>query len=108
MALPDAVQGATRPTPQLTWTDEAGEPLVLTGATLTGTITNQNGTVRAIVGDLTVIDATNGVFSWAYDAADVAAAGLFMVQFTAGYGSPPSPARSVRASWLVHPTDTVS
>ena len=103
MGLANAVQGATRPAQSITWTREGlNTPEPLTGATLTGKLRNcDTGAIRAIAGTLTVTDGANGVFTWAYDAADVAEAGLFDVQFTAAFGSAPTPGRTIIAKWTV-------
>ena len=103
MGLANAVKGATRPSQSITWTREGlNTPEPLTGATLTGKLQNVKTQVtRAIAGVLTVTDGANGVFTWAYDAADVAEAGLFDVQFTAAFGSAPTPARTIIAKWTV-------
>ncbi len=103
MALPEAVAGATRPTPIITWSRADGAPENLTSATLTGKIYDPHTDVaRAIVGVLTVTDGPNGVFAWALHADDVATAGEFEVQFTATFGSAPSPAKTLLAPWTVH------
>ena len=103
MGLANAVKGALRPSQQITWTREGlNTPEPLTGATLTGKIQNCDTQVtRSISGTLTVTDGANGVFTWDYAAADVAEAGLFDVQFTAAFGTSPTPARTVRAKWTV-------
>lgn len=108
MALANAVQGATRPNQSITWTRADDTAEVLTGATLTGVIRDAAGTVRAITGTLAVTDGANGVFSWNYSAADVATAGRFEVQFTAAFGSDPTPARTLATSWEVKPAYTVA
>ncbi len=103
MALASAIKGATRPAQSITWTrngSTTGE--TLTGATITGKIRNTSTqAVREIVGILEVTDGANGVFVWNYDAADVAEAGMFSVQFTATFGAPPTPARTFIGHWLV-------
>lgn len=103
MALADAVQNATRPSQVITWTRADDTPENLTGATLTGRIRNANtGVTRDIVGTLIVTVGASGVFAWAYVLADVADAGQFNVQFTATFGSSPTPARTIDALWTVH------
>jgi hypothetical protein len=103
MGLANAVKGSLRPSQSITWTREGlNTPEPLTGATLTGQLRNSDTQVtRAIAGTLTVTDGANGVFTWAYDAADVAEAGLFDVQFTAAFGTSPTPARTVVGKWTV-------
>lgn len=103
MALANAVAGAIRPSQVITWLDGDSAPINLTGATLTGKIrSNTTGVVRDIVGTLTVTDAAGGVFVWDYHPADVAESGHFVVQFTANYDSPPTPARTIAESWEVY------
>jgi len=103
MALAAAVQGALRPEQQITWTDADGDAVDLTGATITARIRNLSSGVSAdSTGSFAPIDAANGVFVWSYSSADVATAGQFIVQFTAAYGSAPTPERTVATSWTVH------
>ena len=102
MGLAPAIAGATRPGQQITWLDGDGLPVDLTGATITGKMKNKNsGQTRDITGLLTLTDASNGVFTWTYDVGDVATAGAYVVQFTATYGSAPSPERNIIAGWTV-------
>jgi hypothetical protein len=108
MALAAAVQGATRPSQVITWTRADGTAEDLTGATITGTIKDSAGTVRAITGTLTVTTAASGVFTWAYSSADVATDGNYTVQFTAAFGGVPTPARTIKTPWVVYAAQTVS
>jgi hypothetical protein len=75
----------------------------LTGATLTGTITNRATDVtRNITGTLTPTDnAAAGEFRWDFAAGDVSDAGEFDVQFSAAFTPGPSPARTFFARWKV-------
>lgn len=103
MALAHAIMGALRPSQIVSWVRGDDNPENLTGATMTGKILDvRTGTVRAIAGSLTVLDGEEGSFVWAYDAADVVATGKYMVQFTATFGSSPSPARTILSDWFVH------
>lgn len=104
MGLANAVKGATRPSQQITWSREGlNTPEPLTGATLTGKMRNcGTQVIRSITGTLTVTDGANGVFTWEYAAADVAEAGLFDVQFTAAFGSSPTPAKTISELWVVN------
>jgi hypothetical protein len=109
MALASAVRGGLRPSQIIVWQREDGNAETLTGATLTGTITNRNtGTTRAIVGTLTVTDGAAGQFRWDYVAGDVADAGEFDVQFDAAFGSGQTPARTFIARWTVRDYRTVA
>lgn len=107
MPLADAMAGALRPAQRITWTRADGTPENLTGGTLTGVLQPlPAGPARAIVGTLTLQDATNGVFDWTYAAADVVA-GSYLVQFTATFPLGLTPARTFTTSWLVHEALTV-
>lgn len=102
MALQSAVQNDRHTAQSITW--NAGSAAKdLTGATITGTITEQRegGTTRAITGTLTVTNAAGGVFSWAYSAADTATLGDYYVQFTATYASDSKIDSSFRTGWKV-------
>ena len=102
MALAAAVKGGRRPAQIVTWTRGDGAAEDLTGATLTGIIRNRSTAVgRAIVGTLTVTDATAGAFRWDYAAADVADSGQFDVQFSAAYVSGQTPAKTFVTRWEV-------
>lgn len=75
---------------------------VLGGRGQIGGVLGRGGVVRAIAGDLDITQATSGIFTWTYDAADVADAGEFDVQFTATWDAPAlSPARTFAAVWAV-------
>lgn len=102
MALANAIVGATRPSQVITWYRADGTPENLTGATMTGKLRNrQSGEVRDIAGVLSVTDGAGGVFTWAYDADDVATVGRYDVQFTAAFGTSPTPARTIVDRWAV-------
>lgn len=102
MGLAAAVQGARRPSQTITWTDEDGTALDLSGATITARIRNITSNLTATSdGAFTIVTAASGIFRWDYSAADVATAGSFEVQFTATYGSAPTPARTIVAPWSV-------
>jgi hypothetical protein len=101
--LDPTVQGALRPSRTIVWERDDGTLEPLTGATLTGTITNRGSDVtRAIAGTLTPTDdAANGEFLWEFAAGDVNEAGEFDVQFSAAFDPGPSPARTFVARWKV-------
>jgi len=102
MGLAAAVQGARRPSQTITWSDENGTALDLTGATITARIRNTTAnTSVASDGTFTVVTAASGIFRWDYSAADVETAGDFEVQFTATFESDPTPARTIVAPWSV-------
>lgn len=96
------VVGGLRPSLEITWTRDDGEPEDLTSlATLTGTITDRQGNSRPIAGALTVLDGAAGTFEWAFDPADLAAPGTYQVQFVAAFNTAPSPAKSFAAELIV-------
>lgn len=102
MALADAVQGGKRPSQTITWSDQDGTALDLTGATITARITRPGGEAIAADGTFTLTDAENGQFRWDYGTNDVGTAGTFDVQFNAAFGSGTTPARTVPTRWKVH------
>lgn len=101
MALPTRVSGGLRPALEIVWGHDDGTVEDLSGATLTGTITDRAGNVRAIVGALTVTDGPAGKFEWDFVAADLATPGTYKVQFVATFPSAPSPAKSFATDWTV-------
>ena len=74
MGLPRAIEGALNTGLQITWTQDDGTALNLTGATITGTIEDKDGGTSAIAGVLAIVTATSGIFSWTYAAGDVTGA----------------------------------
>lgn len=104
--LANAVVGGKRPSQIITWYREDGTLEDLTGATLAGKLRFQNQAVsQSIEGALTVIDEViQGVrpkFLWDYADADVASSGEHRVQFTAMFGSTPTPAKTFVTKWNV-------
>ena len=87
MALAKAVQGA-RHTPQvITWLDDEGDPVTLSGATLTARLHREaTGDASDVDGTLTITNGAAGEFEWAYGEDDVAVPGVFYVQFKASFG----------------------
>ena len=102
MALAPAVQHSRKRTQTITWKDDDGAAIDLTGATITG-IVERAGVQTAITGTLTLVTAASGIFSWAFSAADVAQAGMFFVQFRAKYTSGSLSEISYRTQWRVLP-----
>ena len=74
MSLAPAIQYARKRTQTITWKDDDGAAIDLTGATITGII-ERAGVQTAITGTLSLVTAASGIFSWAFSAADVAQAG---------------------------------
>lgn len=100
MALPDTPQFSRYPSPLITWTDKEGDPVDLTGATITCLI--QRGSITtASDGTFVIVDGEAGIFRWDRSAADVAVAGTHKVQFNAELASGPTPARNFSDSWKV-------
>jgi hypothetical protein len=61
MALSNAVEGATHTAQQITWVDGDGDPLNLTGATITARIKDlDTGTARAATGTMEVVTPRPG------------------------------------------------
>ena len=57
MSLSNAVQGARHTAQQINWADGDGDPLNLTGATVTGRLLDlATGTARAITGTTLLVD----------------------------------------------------
>jgi hypothetical protein len=101
MALANAVQGATHTPQRITWTDEDGDPVDLTGAVLSGRIRRvSTGETVDIEGYLDIVSPAAGVFYWIYDAADVAEAGDYTLQFTATFGDTTRD-RTLHHAWTV-------
>lgn len=102
MALASAVRGSKRPSQSIVWSDKDGNALDLSGATIAGRIVDSAGTGRDCDGLFTIVDGPNGVFRWDYGDEDIGTAGKFAVQFTATFGSSPTPARTFAEQWQVH------
>lgn len=86
MALAKAIKGARHTAQQITWRDDDGTAVNLTGATLTGKIRpTDTGTVRDIDGTLALVTAASGIFNWTYGANDVGTAGMMDVQIIATF-----------------------
>lgn len=103
MPLANAVQHSTKRVETITWEDEGGGAVDLTGSTLTGII-ERAGVQTAITGTLTLVTAASGIFTWTKSAADVAQAGSFFVQFRAKYAADGKSEISYRHKWVVLPS----
>lgn len=101
MALPPAVQFSRKRSITITWTDDDGAAINLTGSTITGII-ERAGVQTAITGTLALSVAASGIFTWTFSAADVAQAGSFFVMFRAKYSDTLSEI-SYRTPWKVLP-----
>ena len=102
MALAPAVQHARKRIQTITWKDDDGNAIDLSGATITGII-ERNGVQTTITGTFALVTATSGIFSWTYSAADVAQHGTFFIQFRAKYSSDKLSEISYRTQWRVLP-----
>lgn len=101
MGLANAIQDARHTPQRITWTDTDGDPVDLTGATLTGRIRNVNtGETADIDGDLDVVTAASGIFDWTYGADDVAEAGDYLVQFSATFADTTKD-KTLHETWTV-------
>ena len=99
--LAPAVVGDTHSPQTITWENQD-----LTAATLSAVKKNlDTGVVTAVTGAFAVTNATSGIFTWTYGAADTETAGRYLVQFTATYATKQD--SSSPASWLVYPLYTV-
>lgn len=80
-------QGSRKRGKRITWKDGDGNIVDLTGAIITARIQNvATGAVVASDGTFSIVaPGTNGVFTWAFGANDIATAGDYKVQFTATY-----------------------
>lgn len=103
MTLAAAIQGAKRPSQTITWTDEDGVAVDLTGATITARIRNVGTGVTATSDGVfaPTVNASDGEFTWAYGSNDILAAGMYEVQFSAAYGSGVTPSRTFLSIWTV-------
>jgi len=102
MALADAVQGARYIAQQVTWTDEDGTAVDLTGATITGYKRHaRTKEVTPLDGTFTLVTPASGIFSWAYGEDDVETPGTYHVQFIATYGGGLAE-KTLMASWTVY------
>lgn len=100
--LAPAVQHARKRSQTITWKDDDGNAINLTGATITGII-ERAGVQTSITGTLSITSASAGIFTWTYSAADVAQAGSYFVQFRAKYADSLSEI-SYRTQWRVFPS----
>jgi len=100
MALANAVEAARHTVQTITWTDDDGTAVNLTGATLTGKI-RQDGTTRSVDGTLALVTAASGIFSWTYGALDVGTVGAAAVQFIATFADTTKD-KSYIELWYVH------
>lgn len=102
MPLANFIQYARKRAQTITWTDDDGNALDLTGATLYGRMENSRTLERkSVTGTLVLSNAPAGVFIWTPSAADVADAGNFMVQFKAIYQSDGKSERSYKTALKV-------
>jgi hypothetical protein len=103
MSRLSAVRGARAIVRDLPWQDSEGDPLDLTGATLSGKLHHiDSGLAQPIDGELTIVDAPAGRFTWALGEDDVAVAGDFLVEFDADYGGG-LVEKSMTLAFRVHP-----
>lgn len=108
MALSKAIEGSNHTAQQITWKDERGNAVDLTGATITGKMHphDDSSTVSDIGGGagngtLTISDASNGVFNWTYGDNNIDDVGVFIVQFTATYAADSSKEKCFKEQFIV-------
>ena len=89
MGLSTAVQGSNRRAQRVTWEDELGNPIDLTGSTVTGKKHPHDdaSAVVAVDGTLALVAgvADNNEFDWTYGTVDIGTVGVYIVQFFATY-----------------------
>ena len=102
MSLAPAIQGARKRFQTITFTDDGGTAIDLSGATLRAVKQAADGTISNVTGDLVLVTAASGIFKWTYSVADVADAGMFRVQFTATYASDGLREKSYMTPWRVY------
>jgi len=78
--------GQTHVVLQLTWQDDSGVAVDLTGAAVTARIKPINGTGSAATGTLVVTNAATGNLTYKWATAEVATVGEYEIQFKAVYG----------------------
>ena len=86
MAITPFYVGQTHVKLSLTWQDDSGTAVDLTGATVTCRFLPVHGAGFAGTGTVNVTNAAGGVFTYAFSAGDVATAGDYTLQFKAVYG----------------------
>lgn len=101
MGLPTVPAGSLRPSLVLTWVDVNGDPVDLTGATITAKIYKYaDETTISSSGTFNVLIPASGIFEWVFDSTDVVAGG-YKVQFTATFSSGLTPLKSDVQEWVV-------
>lgn len=107
MALPDRVQGATRPAMLITWLREDGTPEDLTGATMTAWMRRARTADAPVEVSGTLAPTANaddGEFQWLVHDDDIAVAGDFDVEIVATFGSAPTVAKTFNTTWTITPS----
>ena len=95
---------------EIRWLLDAETGRDLTGATITGTITQVNGGDTAAIAGALAADSDQvnrrGVFTWVLDADDVETAGTYRVRFTAAISGVNYTSDAV--VWMVRPNPAVT
>jgi len=82
------VKGSTGPDLQITLKDQDGNPVDLTGATVTFSMVNTStGATKVNAASATVTDAAGGKFKYSWGASDLDEAGNFLGEFTVTVGT---------------------
>ncbi len=105
--IAEVVQGSTRTPLSIAWVDENGDPVDLTGSTITGTMrpyARPNGEIKAISGSMSPVGGGSNNFTWDLDATDLDTAGKWVVQFLSTAGEADA---SRTAILVVHERQTV-
>jgi hypothetical protein len=78
-------QGQTHVLLSLTWKDDTGTAIDLSGATITARIQPLHGTGGASTGAITVVSAPAGTLTYKFATTEVATTGTYQIQFKAVY-----------------------
>jgi hypothetical protein len=79
--------GETHKPLTVTWSDDSGNALNLTGATLSVRFVPNSGSAFAGTGTFSVTNAAAGQFTYTFSTSDVATAATYILQFKANYAA---------------------
>lgn len=97
------VYGANHPTYTITWTDELGTAVNLTGATITGRIKNiSTGSAAALTGTIALVTAASGIFSYIPSTTDTTRTPdrAYRIQFIATFGDTTIEKTFAKPCWI--------
>jgi hypothetical protein len=90
MAVSPWYQGMTAIPAVLTIKDDSGNPLVLTGATITSVLRTANGVDQTMTGTWSIINPATGIAQYVWSSADVATPGNYNIIVTATFSTKPA------------------